>query len=41
MNRIKQIISLLLSLCLLAALAACGAQPYIETVWGCGYKWKR
>ena len=22
-------------------LAACGAQPYIETVWGCGYKWKR
>ena len=21
--------------------AACGAQPYIETVWGCGYKWKR
>ena len=24
-----------------AKLAACGAQPYIETVWGCGYKWKR
>lgn len=23
-----------------AKLAACGAQPYIETVWGCGYKWK-
>ena len=22
-------------------LAACGAQPYIETVWGCGYKWRR
>lgn len=22
-------------------LAACGAQSYIETVWGCGYKWKR
>lgn len=22
-------------------LAACGAQPYVETVWGCGYKWKR
>lgn len=21
--------------------AACGAQPYIETVWGCGYKWAR
>lgn len=24
-----------------AKLAACGAQSYIETVWGCGYKWKR
>ena len=23
-----------------AKLAACGAQSYIETVWGCGYKWK-
>lgn len=21
--------------------AACGAKPYIETVWGCGYKWAR
>ena len=24
-----------------AKLAACGAEPYIETVWGCGYKWRR
>ena len=23
-----------------AKLAACGAPAYIETVWGCGYKWK-
>lgn len=22
-------------------LAACGAKPYIETVWGCGYKWAK
>lgn len=21
--------------------AACGAKPYIETVWGCGYKWAK
>ena len=22
-----------------AGLAAAGAKPYIQTVWGCGYKW--
>lgn len=22
-------------------LAAAGAQPYIETVWGCGYRWRK
>lgn len=24
-----------------AKLAAAGAQPYIETVWGCGYRWRK
>ena len=22
-------------------LSAAGAQPWIETVWGCGYRWKK
>ena len=22
-------------------LAAAGAEPFIETVWGCGYRWKK
>ena len=37
----KKTICILLAAVMMLALAACGAEPYIETVWGCGYKWKR